>query len=126
MTFNNCNKARGLEKFTSGSNESFGQERFLNNKKFSYNAGLFEAIGMEKSSVQKTSSCSISNMSEKNPNLYQYEIVNGSSRSTDSRTGLIFSFWTESKKFDWNFDEKYRRTICQDKRNVCFKKNSQI
>ena len=115
MTFNNW----GMEKLTIGSDDSLGQEHFLK-KTFSYNAGMFKAIQTEKSSIQKTSSCSISDMSQKNPNLI--ELVSGSSRCTETSTSLVFSFWTEPKNFYWNFNLKYRRTACQEERNDGIKK----
>ena len=55
---------------------------------------------------------------ERNPNLYKFEIVSGISRSTKSKTGPVFSFWTQSKTFEWDFHQKNRSQDCQEEVNV--------
>ena len=85
----------GLEKLTRGPNEMFGE-----NSKSVPNIFSFNEIGK-----QDTLS-SHSDMYQKNPKLYQFEMDSCCSRSSESNTFLVFSFWTQPKKFDWNFNQK--------------------
>ena len=73
-------------------------------KKFIYNAELFDTIEKQRISYQKLSSRSETPL--ENQNLYQFELIGGSSKSTDTNTDPVFSFWTQPKKFDWNFNQK--------------------
>ena len=73
---------------------------------------LFEGFGMQKSKVKTTSELSITI-----PNLYQFETVS-SSRFADQTTGPVFSFWTQPKQFDWNFEQKNREQVLKQERNI--------
>ena len=40
------------------------------------------------------------------PNMFQFEVTDGS----DQNAGQVFSFWTQSLQFDWNFNQKNRES----------------
>jgi hypothetical protein len=103
MAFKNKNNAQGIEKLTGGSNDNFGENTKSEHNIFSFN--------------------SFSNPEnyQRNPNLYQFEIVSGISRSTKTNTGPVFSFWTQSKTFEWNFHQKNRSHDSQEEVNVWLK-----
>eukprot|EP00092_Neocalanus_flemingeri_P000131 GFUD01000135.1.p1 GENE.GFUD01000135.1~~GFUD01000135.1.p1 ORF type:complete len:122 (+),score=23.15 GFUD01000135.1:54-419(+) len=114
MTFLNPNNKRGLTNLKTGSNENFGASVKYVHKMASCVSRPFQETVAQNNSNQKLSSYSTLEKTQYNPNLFQYEIVTGSSRSPDSNTGPVLTFWAQPKQFDWNYGLRNARNACQD------------
>ena len=94
MASGNKKIANRLEKLTAGLDEHFGENTKSEHSKFSYNSFRHP----EKNQIH--------------PNLYKFEIV------SELNNGPVFSFWSQPKTFEWNFNQKNRSQDCQDERNI--------
>ena len=91
-------KKRSSDKFTTGLNENCKESRTKAKKTFSYNTNILKAPGTSQSTTMNNIST--------NPHLYQFEIISNNSKSNTSKSGPVFSFWSQPKPFEWNFQPK--------------------
>ena len=52
--------------------------------------------------------------SKLNDNLYKFEIECGTSNFAEPTNGPIFSFWSHSKTFQWNFNKKIHKKFVKE------------
>ena len=53
-------------------------------------------------------------ISKLNHNLYKFEIECGISKFAEPTSGPIFSFWSQSKTFQWNFNKKISKKFVKE------------
>jgi hypothetical protein len=91
-------KKRSFDKFTFELKENCKESRTKSKKTCSYNSDILKASGPSQSTTM--------NNIPTNQNLYQFEIISNGSQANAPKSVPIFSFWSQPKPFEWNFQLK--------------------